>query len=147
MKVILHLHPREAISVWDPTFTSDCGLWFYLTYILLLFWGRCVSKRLFSAVPEETVICACVFLALRWWFMALFDASSASVNGCWHTTASHGYLPTKWFRVYVQTRVREQCLASGVSKKKPLKQTQKPSETIQWQSHELELFIVINRLN
>ena len=140
MKVMVHLHPQEAISVWAPTFTSEHGsVSFNLLFITMLR-EMCFKMWIFSVVPKKTVICACVFLALRWRFMASYDSSSASVNGCWHTAASHTDLLTKLFGVYVQTHVREQCLASDVSKKTP-------SETVQWQSHKLELFIIVNRLN
>lgn len=149
MKVIVHLHPREAICVWAPTFTSEHGLQFYLTYILLLFWGRCVSKCVFSLLFLRRLLSVHAY-SLLWDGVSWprMTSSSASVNGCWHTAASHAYLLTKLFRVYVQTHVREQCLASGVSKKpKPFKNSSvaKPQVRIVYHHQQTELTAFVMR--
>lgn len=44
-EVIVHLHPSRQSCSKPPTFTSEHGLRFFLTYILLLFWGKCVWKH------------------------------------------------------------------------------------------------------
>lgn len=50
-------------------------------YFITVLRDVCFKTCIVSVVPE-IVICVCVFLALRWHFMASYDSYSASVNGC-----------------------------------------------------------------